>query len=239
MRVEDRLAPPSSRLPFGGDELGRDMWSRVIYGGRLSLAVSMVTVLIALPAGTALGLVSGYFRGYLDALSMRAMDMVLAFPPLLLALFLSAMLGPSLRNAMIAMGIVYTPGFARVARASALSLRNALFVEAAISVGASPGRVLLKHVLPNTIPVLIVQSTLSMAWAILTEAALSFMGLGAQPPAPSWGGMLSMARSYMEVAPWTAIFPGIAIVLSVLGFSLLGDALRDVLDPRLSRGMSS
>ena len=233
MSVSNRLAPPSRHLLMGGDEIGRDVWARVVYGARISLSVSLVTVAIALPIGTLLGVAAGFFRGHIDVVAMRAMDMLLAFPPLLLALFVTAMLGPSLRNAMIAMGIVSTPGFARVARGSTLSIRELDFIEAAAAVGASPARIIWTHILPNIAPMIIVQSTLTMAWAILTEAALSFLGLGVQPPMPSWGGMLSQSRSYMEIAPWTAFFPGLAIVISVLGFSLFGDALRDLLDPRL------
>lgn len=231
--VAARLSPPSAGHPMGTDDLGRDVLSRVIYGTRTSAAVAALAVAMALPMGTSLGLVSGYFGGRLDHVIMRGMDLLFAFPPLLLALFVTAMLGPNLQNAMIAIGIVFTPSFARLARGTTLSLKAMPFVEAARAAGARDAYLIRRHLLPNVAPSLIVQTTLSLAWVILTEASLSFVGLGVQPPAPSWGGMLNEARRFLQTAPWMAVFSGIPIVLAILGFSLLGDALRDILDPKL------
>lgn len=231
--VEARLSAPSPRHPMGTDDLGRDILSRVIYGTRTSASVAVLAVGLALPVGTMLGLVSGYFGGRLDQVIMRGMDLLFAFPPLLLALFVTAMLGPSLRNAMIAIGVVFTPSFARVARGAVLSLKGVPFVEAARAIGAGDLYLIRRHLLPNAAPSLIVQTTLSLAWAILTEASLSFIGLGVQPPAPSWGGMLNEARRFLQTAPWMAVSSGMPIALAIFGFSLLGDALRDILDPKL------
>jgi peptide/nickel transport system permease protein len=230
---EARLAPPSSRFLAGTDELGRDVLSRIIMGARVSVTASLLSVLIGLLVGVSTGVVAAYFGGYLDEILMRLMDLMLAFPPLLLALFITAMLGPSLRNLMLAIGVVFIPSFARVARGSVLTVVEEEYVKAAIAIGVPEARVILRHILPNASPPIVVQSSMNAGWAILTESAMSFIGLGAQPPTPSWGAMLSTSREYLLVAPWTAFFPGIAVIVTVVGFSLVGDWLRDVSDPRV------
>ncbi|MEV6695130.1 ABC transporter permease [Micromonospora sp. NPDC051196] len=230
--VDRMLQPPSWAHPFGTDELGRDVLSRVMVAARVSLQVGAVSVGIALLAGVTLGLFAGYYRGWLDNLLMRCMDVLFAFPVLLLAVAIVAVLGPGLLTAMIAIGVVYTPIFARVTRAGVLSVREQVFVRAAVSIGASDLRIMRRHVLPNIAAPLIVQTSLSLAFAILSEAALSFLGLGVQPPAPAWGRMLYDGRGFVTDAWWLGVFPGAAIFLTVLAFNLVGDALRDVLDPR-------
>lgn len=230
--VEQMLRPPSLAHPFGTDELGRDVLSRVIVAARVSLQVGLVSVGLALVAGVAIGLVAGYYRGWVDNILMRCMDVMFAFPVLLLAVAIVAVLGPGLGTAMVAIGVVYTPIFARVTRASVLSVREQVYVRAAMSIGASDLRIMGRHVLPNIAAPLIVQTSLSLAFAILSEAALSFLGLGVQPPAPSWGRMLFDGRGFVTDAWWLGVFPGAAIFLTVLAFNLVGDALRDVLDPR-------
>jgi peptide/nickel transport system permease protein len=231
----NRMAGPSVGMPFGADTFGRDLLSRIVYGARLSLEVSVTAVGIALVAGSALGLVSGYAGGWSDQLIMRSMDVLFAFPAVLLALGVVAALGPDPRNVIIAIGIVYTPIFARVVRGPVLALKEREFIEAARALGARASRIIARHVLPNLLSVLVVQTSIALSWAVLTEASLSFLGLSAQPPAPSWGVMLNEGRQNLELAPHLAIFPGLAIMLAVLGFNLLGDGLRDVLDPRLRR----
>lgn len=232
-----RAAGPSARYWLGTDHLGRDVLSRVLHGGRISLWVGLVSVALGVTSGTLLGLVSGYFGGRTDMLIQRSMDILLAFPGLVLALALMAVLGTSLVNVMIAVAIVMMPGVARVVRSVTLSLREHPFVEAARCLGAGHGRIVLRHVLPNTVGPLIVLVSVNLGSAILIEASLSFLGVGAQPPTPSWGSMLSgQGRQYFEVAPWMALFPGIALSLTVLSLNLLGDALRDILDPRLQAG---
>jgi len=230
-----RLYGPSLYFPFGTDEFGRDVMSRVIYGARVSLQVSLIAVAIALVVGGGLGLIAGYAEGWVDAVISRILDIVFAFPDILLALALLAVLGPALHNVMIAIGIVYMPSFARIVRGPVLSAKHNEYVEASRVIGARPLRTLFRHILPNVTAPLIVQTTIALSFAILSEAALSFLGLGAQPPTPSWGAMLSSGRRFVEIAPWTAIFPGLAIMIAVLGFNLLGDWLRDVLDPRTVR----
>ncbi|SCG55357.1 ABC transporter permease [Micromonospora halophytica] len=230
--VDRMLQPPSWSHPFGTDELGRDVLSRVLVATRVSLQVGVVSVGIALVAGVTLGLLAGYYRGWLDNLLMRCMDVLFAFPVLLLAVAIVAVLGPGLLTAMIAIGVVYTPIFARVTRSGVLSVREQVFVRAAVSIGASDLRIMRRHVLPNVAAPLIVQTSLSLAFAILSEAALSFLGLGVQPPAPAWGRMLYDGRGFVTEAWWLGVFPGTAIFLTVLAFNLVGDALRDVLDPR-------
>jgi ABC-type dipeptide/oligopeptide/nickel transport system permease subunit len=227
------LAGPTARHPFGVDDVGRDVWSRVVWGARISLSVGLVSVTIALLAGVSLGLAAGYAGGRIDDLVMRGLDVLLSFPTLVLALAITASLGPGITNTMIAVGIVSVPRYARVVRGQVLSLREQLFVLAAQGLGASALRVCLRHILPNVVPSLIVLASLSTAGAILAEASLSFLGLGVQPPAPSWGSMLDRGRDYLDLAPWIAIAPGVAIFATVLGFNFLGDALRDALDPRL------
>lgn len=231
--VRQRSLPPSISHPFGTDDRGRDVLSRVLYGARVSLQVAAIAVSISATLGVLLGAVSGYFGGWVDELIMRFTDVLFAFPGILLAIAIMGVLGPSVTNAMIALGIVYTPIFARITRASVLVIRSEVFVEAAQASGAGAPRVVVRHVMPNVVAPIIVETTLSLAFAILAEAALSFLGLGTPPPAPSWGRMLSEGRNYIQDAPWMGFFPGLAIVLSVIGFNFLGDGLRDALDPRL------
>ncbi|HTE84057.1 MAG TPA: ABC transporter permease [Dehalococcoidia bacterium] len=228
-----RLLAPSGQHLFGTDQLGRDQFSRVVYGTRVTLMVGIVPVLIAAAAGMALGLTSGYFRGAADALIMRCIDVMMAFPGLLLALAVIAVLGPDLRNLMISVGIFSIPLYTRVLRGSTLSTRENLHVDAARAIGCGHLRIIIWHILPNVIAPLIVLSTLGMANAILVAASLSFLGLGQRPPAPEWGSMLSSARNFLRLAWWMTAFPGLAISISVLAINLIGDGLRDVLDPRL------
>ncbi len=232
VNVLDRLQAPGVHHWFGTDELGRDVFSRVLVAARVSLQVGLVAVGIALTCGVLLGLVAGFYGGWVDDVVMRVMDMLFAFPAILLAIAILAVLGPGSVNAMIAIGIVYTPIFARITRAGVLSAREEVFVRAARSIGASDARLLRLHVLPNALAPLIVQTSLSLAFAILSEAALSFLGLGVQPPDPSWGRMLYEGRDFIQQAWWMGVFPGLAIFLTVLSFNLVGDALRDALDPR-------
>jgi peptide/nickel transport system permease protein len=234
----DSFAPPSAAHLLGTDDLGRDVLSRIIYGSRISLQAGIISVGIALCGGVALGLLAGYTGGLADQSVMRLMDMVLAFPTLVLALAITAALGSNLTNALIAIGIVSMPAFARLARAQALGVREIEFVEAARALGASPLRVVARHILPSISAPLIVQASLSVAGAILAEASLSFLGLGTKPPAPAWGSMVSLGRGFLAMAPWIVFAPGAAIFLAVMGFNFLGDALRDALDPRLRRSQS-
>ena len=227
------LSPPSARHPFGTDDIGRDILSRVIYGSRISLEAGLFTVAVALAVGLPLGLAAGFLGGSVDNVIMRAIEVILSFPTLVLALGITAILGPKLIHALFAIGIVFVPHFARLIRAQVLSVKENDYVTAATALGARDVRVVLRHILPNCLAPLFVQSTYSVSFAILTEAALSFLGLGTQPPTPSWGIMLASGRGYLEQAPWLGAFPGVAIFLTVLGFNLLGDGLRDALDPRL------
>lgn len=229
----DRREPPSSQNPLGLDDLGRDILSRVIFGARKSLQVGVMSVTMAIVVGTWIGATSGYLGGWVDSLVMRIMDIMLAFPALLLAIAIVTILGPGLLNMLYAIGIVSIPVYARIARASVLSVKMQDYVLAARSLGASPVRILARHVMPNCLTPLIVQGTLGIGTAILDAAGLSFLGLGAQPPTPEWGAMLGQGRYAMFTAPHIVLFPGLAIVLTVLGFNLLGDGLRDALDPRL------
>jgi len=223
---------PSAAHWFGTDEIGRDVLSRVIWGSRASLLAGVVSVSIALALGVPIGLTAGYVGGWLDALISRMTDAMLACPFLILAIALAAFLGPSLTNAMIAIGISATPIFIRLTRAQTLQVKVEDYVEAARAVGNSQLRIALRHVLPNVVPPLIVQATLAIAAAVIAEAALSFLGLGQQPPAPSWGSMLNTAKNYIDNAPWMAVWPGLSIFLLVLSFNLLGDGLRDAFDPK-------
>ncbi|ODT17603.1 ABC transporter permease [Hyphomicrobium sp. CS1BSMeth3] len=223
---------PSAMHWLGTDEIGRDILSRLIHGGIASLYAGVVSVFIALFVGMPIGLVAGWFGGWLDALISRATDALLAVPFLILAIAFAAALGPSLTNAMIAIGLSQVPIFVRLTRGQVLAVKTEDFVEGARAVGVPNRLILLRHITPNIFAPLVVQATLTVATAIIAEASLSFLGLGQQPPAPSWGSMLNTAKNYMDSAPWMSISPGIAIVLVVLGFNLLGDGLRDALDPR-------
>src|SRR5215204_2493138 len=223
---------PSAAHWFGTDDLGRDILARVIYGARASLMAGAISVAIALSIGVPLGLLSGYRGGFIDALISRMTDAMLACPFLILAIALAAFLGPSLGNAMIAIGITATPIFVRLTRGQVMSVKVEDYVEAARAMGNPRWRIALFHILPNIMPALLVQATLSIAAAIIAEAALSFLGLGQQPPAPSWGSMLNVAQRFLTNAPWMAVWPGFAIFLVVLSFNLVGDGLRDALDPR-------
>jgi peptide/nickel transport system permease protein len=227
-----RLVGPSAEFPFGTDALGRDLLSRIMFGARLSIRVAVLSVAIATIVGGTLGLVSGYLGGFADMAIGRVLDVFFAFPAILLALGIVAALGPDPNNVIVAIAVVYTPIFARVVRGPVLALKAREFVEAARAVGATGSRIVMRHIVPNLISTLIVQVSLALSWAVLTEGALSFLGLSAQPPAPSWGVMLSEGRQYLEFATHLAIFPGLAIMIAVLGFNLLGDGLRDALDPQ-------
>jgi peptide/nickel transport system permease protein len=224
--------PPSAAHWFGTDEIGRDVASRVIFGAQASLLAGVVSVLISLSIGVPLGLLAGYAGGTVDMLISRIIDAVLACPFLILAIALAAFLGPSLTNAMIAIGISATPVFVRLTRGQTLAVKAEDFILAARAIGNPPWRIALRHVLPNVAPALIVQATLAIAAAVIAEASLSFLGLGQQPPAPSWGSMLNTAKNYVDNAPWMAIWPGVSIFALVLSFNLVGDGLRDALDPR-------
>jgi peptide/nickel transport system permease protein len=223
---------PSAAHWFGTDEVGRDMLARVIWGARASLAAGVISVSIAIGLGLPLGMIAGYAGGWVDAVVSRVTDAMLAIPFLILAIALAAFLGPSLGNAMIAIGITATPIFVRLARGQVMNVRAEDYVEAARALGNPPGRILVRHILPNILPPVIVQATLAIAAAIIAEASLSFLGLGQQPPAPSWGSMLNTAQRFLTQAPWMAVFPGLAIFVTVLAFNLLGDGLRDALDPK-------
>src|SRR5437870_7996868 len=226
-----RLVGPTPEFPFGTDALGRDVLSRVLFGARLSIRVAVLSVAIATIVGGALGLISGYLGGWADLVIGRVLDVFFAFPAILLALGIVAALGPDPSNVIVAIAVVCTPIFARVVRGPVLALRARDFVEAARAVRATSSRIVVRHVLPNLMSTLVVQVSLALSWAVLTEGALSFLGLSAQPPAPSWGVMLNEGRQYLEFATHLAIFPGLAIMVAVLGFNLLGDGLRDALDP--------
>jgi peptide/nickel transport system permease protein len=230
-RVERQ--PPALDHLLGTDEFGRDVLSRIIWGAQSSLQAGATAATIALIVGLVLGMLAAFYGGRADSLIMRSMDVVLAFPYILLAIAIVAILGPGLRNAMIAIGIVYVPHYARVVRGAVLSVRARDYVEAARALGAADGRVMWQHVLPNTLAPIIVQTTLNVGSAIIDTAGLSFLGLGTQPPTPDWGNMLSAGRSYVIDSPWIATFPGLAILVTVLAFNLMGDALRDAFDPRL------
>jgi peptide/nickel transport system permease protein len=232
MTTADRFAPPSALYPLGTDEFGRDLFSRLLYGGRVAFSVGGVSVVLATLIGVSLGAVAGYFQGWFDAVSMRILDTLLAFPAILLAIVILAVLGPGLVSAMLAVAIVNIPVFARLTRANVLAEKHKEYVLAARAVGAPPRRVLFGSILPNSLATIIVQVTVSFASAVLLESSLSFLGLGVPLPAPSWGSMLSIGRTYMSQSPWYVIGPGLAIMLLVLGVYLLGDGLRDVLDPR-------
>jgi peptide/nickel transport system permease protein len=228
--LAENLSPPSLAHPFGQDRLGRDILSRIVYGSRVSLVVGVSTVAVSLTLGTALGLFSGLAGGWIDEIVMRTIDVLLAFPGILLAVAISAVLGPSLANVVVALSVMGWTAYARLARAETLSLRERTHVESAIALGAAPPRVVLRHILPLLVGPLTVQATFGFAGAIVAEASLSFLGLGTQPPVPSWGAMLNEGRSFLLVAPHVALFPGLAVFATVLGINFLGDGLRDWLD---------
>ncbi|WP_315550274.1 ABC transporter permease [Microbacterium aurum] len=230
--VTRALQGPSAAHWFGTDDLGRDVFSRVLLAGGTSLTIAAVSVAFALVVGVSLGAIAGYRGGFVDAALMRVVDVMFAFPVLLLALAIVAIFQPGMLTTMIAIGVVYTPIFARVARASALSVRTSPYVQVSQTMGTPGAWILLRHVLPNIAGPIVVQTSLSLAFAILSEAALSFLGLGIQPPAPSWGGMLFAAQGFLTQAWWMSVFPGAAIFVTALAFNLVGDGLRDVLDPR-------
>ncbi len=231
--LRDRLSPPSAKHLLGTDELGRDLLSRIIFGTRVSLMMAILSVAMGLVLGTPIGAVSGFFGGATDILVQRVVDIMMAFPGILLAIVVVAVLGPGLWNAMLAVGISFIPTYVRVVRGAVLEIREREFIEAARASGANSFYVIVRHILPNCMAPIIVLSTLQMASAILWASGLGYLGLGAQPPAPEWGTMLGRSQLYIRVAPHYPIFPGVAIALAVLGFNLLGDGLRDALDPRL------
>jgi peptide/nickel transport system permease protein len=230
--MRNRFSPPSWQFPFGTDNLGRDIFSRVLHGARLSLEIGFAVVVLSGLAGTIVGAVAGYFPR-LDNVLMRAMDAMMAFPSIMLAIAIAAALGSSMVNALIALAVVYTPRTARIVRASVLVVREMDYVTASICAGASDWRVMMRHILPNSMAPLIVQLTFVFAYAVIAEAILSFLGVGAVPPTPTWGNIIAEGRDYIREAPWISLFPGIAIALTVLGLNLLGDGLRDAFDPRL------
>lgn len=236
--LEERLDPPSRGHPLGQDELGRDVLSRLIYGARVSVSVGLTVVLLAGLVGTLIGAVSGFAGGRVDATLMRLTDTFLAFPGILLAIALVAVLGPALKHVVLALVSIGWVGYARLVRAQVLQIREQEFVLAARAAGVPSGRVLIRHILPNVLPTLMVQASLGMAGAILAEASLSFLGLGIQPPTPSWGAMINAGRAHLLDAPHLALFPGLAILMTVMGLNFLGDALVDYLDPRQQRLLS-
>ncbi len=236
IQMQTRLQNPSGEFWMGTDELGRDVFSRIMFGARVSIAVGVVSILIAFVVGVSLGLASGFYGGRLDSVVMRTMDALAAFPAMLLALAILSALGPGILNAMIAIGISFLPAFSRLTRGNTLSVKENEYVEAARACGASNVRIMFKTVLPNCLAPVLVHASIGFANAIIIEAGLSFLGLGTQPPTPSWGAMLDEARQYMNQTVWYSIAAGMAIFLSVLGLNLVGDGLRDVLDPRLRGG---
>lgn len=233
MNTQERLSSPRAEHWLGTDSFGRDIFSRIIYGAQISLQVGLISVGLSLVVGTVMGVVAAYFGGWVDGLISRITDILFSFPDILLALVIMAILGPSLTNLMIAIGIVYTPIFARVARSAVLSMKDALYLEASRSIGVGTVRMMWDHILPNSLAPILVQTSLSFAFAILAEAALSFLGLGVSPDTPSWGIMLSDAKDWMELGWWMAVFPGLAITVAVFSFNVMGDGLRDALDPQL------
>lgn len=233
--LEIRLLPPSGSHLLGTDDLGRDILSRIIYGAQISFGYGFLAVLIAMIVGSVIGVTAGYFGGKIDEVLMRIVDIILAFPSILLAILIVAILGPKLENAMIAIGIVNAPVYARLLRSSTLTIKNNEFIDASIATGATDTRIIMTHVLPNCMTPIIVQATLGIGGAILEMAGLSFLGLGAQPPTPEWGAMLNNAREFIRSATWVITFPGIAIIIAVLAFNLLGDGLRDLLDPHTAK----
>ena len=233
IRLKDKLSPPTWSHLCGTDQFGRDILSRIIYGARVSLIVGLLGTTIGLAIGVFLGVIAGYFGGWLDELIMRAMDIILSFPYIVLGIGLMALFGPSLKNVILIIGLINGPRFARLMRGTVLSVREREYVKAAKSMGASSANIIVRHILPNTMTPVIILFTLSIATAINMEAALSFLGLGVPPPDPTWGEIISNGMNYMLGSPWIATFPGMAISLAVLGYNLLGDALRDILDVKM------
>jgi peptide/nickel transport system permease protein len=229
----EKLQGPSSGHWFGTDDLGRDLLSRVLTGARISLAVAIVVLALAMVLGVGLGLIAGYWGGWVDEVLMRTTDVFLAFPRLVLAIAIAATLGAGLSNTVLAIALSWWPWYTRLVRGQLLSLREQEYVQAAVSLGAGPPRILLRHLLPNVGTTVVIQASIDIGFAILATASLSFIGLGAQPPTPEWGAIIAQARSYMVDAWWYPTFPGLAIFLAVLGFNLLGNAIRDAFDPRL------
>lgn len=232
MNMTARLKPPSQAHWLGTDQLGRDLMYRVMLGARTSLSIAGAAVIMSLLLGLPVGMISGFYRGAVDNVLMRIVDTLLSFPVLLLALTISAMLGPSIPNAIIAIGVAFTPFLARIVRGEALRVSQMPYVEAARAAGGRDLQLIVRHIFPNVLPPIIVQGTISLAFAILGEAGLSFLGLGTQPPQSSWGLMIQASRDYLDVAPWTALVPGAAVALTVLGLNMSGDILRDIFDPR-------
>lgn len=230
--IEDKLVGPSSTHLLGTDELGRDVLSRVMAGARISLGIATLILAIAIPVGTLIGMLAGYFGGLIDELLMRMTDIFLAFPAIILAMAIAAALGPNLRNTVIALTLVYWPWYARLIRGQVLQIKERDYVEAGRAIGVPAPRLLLRHILPNAVAPIIIQATIDIGFAVLATAGLSFIGLGAQPPSPEWGAMISDSRTYFREAWWYFIFPGLALTLTVVGFNLLGDGLRDYFDPR-------
>lgn len=233
--LADRLQPPSGKHWLGTDEFGRDIFARLIHGARVSLKVGIIAVGISIVLGGILGALAGFYGGKIDNIIMRVMDVFLAVPSILLAIAIVSALGPSILNLMVAISISSVPSYARIVRASVLSIRDQEFVEAARAIGANNARIIFRHIIPNSLAPVIVQGTLGVASAILSTAGLSFIGLGIQPPAPEWGSMLSGGRQYLRYAWWVTTFPGVAIMITILSLNLLGDGLRDALDPRLKQ----
>lgn len=231
--LSNKLQAPSAEHWFGTDDLGRDVYSRVILGARISLLVGFLSVIASAIVGSLLGIIAGYYGRWVDTVISRIFDILLAFPSILLAIAIVAVLGPSLQNALIAIAIINVPNFGRLIRSRVLSIKEEEYITAAKAIGMSDMRILFSHILPNSMTPVIVQGTLAIATAIIEAAALGFLGLGAQPPQPEWGKMLADARSYFITAPWTMIFPGLSIMLVVLGFNLMGDGLRDAFDPKM------
>lgn len=236
VHIADKLLPPSADHWFGTDHVGRDVFSRLVIGARVSLLAGATVIVMAVTIGTLLGALAGFFGGWVETVIMRVTDVFLTIPDLILALAFAAALGPGLRNVMIAVSLVWWPGYARLVRANVIALRNAQFAEAARSIGSSQRRVLFRHVLPNAFPTVLVKASMDIGFAVLTTAALGFIGLGAEPPTPDWGQMVSEGRKYLRDGWWFSTFPGLAILLTVLATNLLGDGLRDVFDPRSRKG---